>query len=54
MKIYALTGISANANSPGVQPKISPLAQNNANGNSSPAIQTPQTPQTPGAIPGLL
>lgn len=48
------TGISANANSPGITnaPKVSPLAQINNNGNSSPAIQSaPQTPQSAGVPP---
>lgn len=42
-----------NANSPGVQPKVSPLAQNNSNGGSSPAVQqaAPKTPQSSGSIP---
>lgn len=41
-----------NANSPGVQPKVSPLAQNSSNGNSSPAVQgAPKTPQSSGSIP---
>jgi hypothetical protein len=48
-----LTGISANANSPGITntPKVSPLAQLNNNGNNSPTIQTPKTPQSAGVPP---
>lgn len=47
------TGISANANSPGVgnTPKVSPLAQISNNGGTSPMIQTPQTPQSAGVPP---
>lgn len=46
-------GISANANSPGITntPKVSPLAQINNNGNNSPMIQTPKTPQSAGVPP---
>lgn len=45
-------GISANANSEGVKPKVSPLAQNNSNGgSSSPSVQTPQTPVSGGPPP---
>lgn len=47
------TGISENANSPGVQPKQSPLARNNGNG-SPPAQSSPMSPQitlTPGQAP---
>ncbi|CAH1710803.1 unnamed protein product [Chironomus riparius] len=45
--------ISANANSPGITntPKVSPLAQLNNNGNNSPLIQTPKTPQSAGIPP---
>lgn len=49
------TGVQQNAMSPGVQPKVSPLAQNSSNGsngNSSPAAQCPQTTQVgSGSVP---
>ena len=49
---FYFIGISANANSPGVQskPKTSPLADFSTNGISSPSIQTLRTPSD--AVPG--
>lgn len=53
LSLFSLpAGISMNANSPGVQPKVSPLAQNSTNGCTTPAVpSTPQTPLAQGSIP---